>query len=148
MSGQIVVSNENSNLRITFVGASSSFTHSGNFVRSGNSKSMSTFMSHSILSWIINSGASDHMTGKSNLFPSYTPYIGLDKVKIVAGTFSSISSKCLVHIKPFLSLSSILHVPSFAANLLSISRITHYSNCSTIFFLSYCVLGSSNEDDD
>ena len=47
--GQIVVSNENPNLRITSAGASSSFAHLGNFVQSGNSKSMSVFMSHFIL---------------------------------------------------------------------------------------------------
>ena len=71
----------------TSAGASSSFAHSGNFARSGNSKSMSAFMSHSVLPWIIDSGASDHMTGQSNLFSSYTPYTGPDKVKIVNGTF-------------------------------------------------------------
>ena len=51
----------------------------------------------------------------------------------------SISGKGLVHIITFFSLSSILHVPSFAVNLLSISRLTRDSNCSLTFFSSYCV---------
>ena len=117
---QIVVSNENPNLRITSASASSSFAHSGNFTQSGNSKSMSAFMSHSVLPWIINFGASDHITGQSNLFSSYTPYIVPEKVKIAYGAFSSVSG---VHITPSLSLSSVLHVSSFAVNLLSISRM-------------------------
>ena len=76
--------------------ALSSFAHSGNFGRSGNSQSVSVFMSHSALPWIINSGASDHMTGQSNIFSSYTPYTGHDNVKIVDGTFSFVSDKSLV----------------------------------------------------
>ena len=79
----------------TSAGALSSFAHSGNFARSGNSYQVSTFMSHSTLSYIIDSGASDHMNGQSNLFLSYTPYTGPDKVKIVDGTFSSVSRKGL-----------------------------------------------------
>ena len=85
---------------------------------------MRAFMSYSVLLWIIDSTASDHMTGPSNLFSSYTLYTSLDKVKIIDGTFSSISGKCLVYITPSLSLFYILHIPSFAANLLSISRLT------------------------
>ena len=81
----------------------------------------------------------NHLTGQLNLFSSYIPYIGLDKVKIADGTFSSISEKGLVHITPFLFSFSILHVSNFAANLLSISHITHDVNYSLIFFPSSCV---------
>ena len=71
-------------------------------------------MSHSTLPWIIDSSASDHMTGQSNLFSSYTPYTGPDKVKITNGTISSVSGKGVVHITHSLSLSSVLRVSSFA----------------------------------
>ena len=96
-------------------------------------------MFHSVLPWIIDSGASDHMTVQSNLFSSYTPYTGPDKVKIADDIFSSISGKCLMHITSSFSLSSVLHVPSFVANVLSISHLTRDSNCSVTFFPSYCV---------
>ena len=76
------------------------------------------------------------MTGQSSLFSSYTPYTGLDKVKIVYGTFSSIFDKCLVHTTPSLSLSSVLHVSSIASNLLSIIRITRDLNYNVTFFSS------------
>ena len=81
-------------------------------------------MSHFALPWIIDSGISDHITGQSNLFSSYTPYTGPDKMKIADCTFSSVFGKGLVRITPFF-LSSVLHVPSFAVNLLSISCLTH-----------------------
>ena len=96
-------------------------------------------MSYSTLSWIINSGASDHMTGQLNLFSSYTSYIGSDKVKIADDTFFLVSGKYLVHTTLSLSLSSVLHILSFAANLLSISRISRDLNYNIIFFSFSCV---------
>jgi hypothetical protein len=37
-----------------------------------------------------------------------------------------------------MTLSSILHVPNLAANLLSIARITIELNCRAIFYSYYC----------
>ena len=59
-----------------------------------------------------------------------------DKVKIADGAFSFDSGKCLVHTTHSFSLSSVLYAPSFAENLLSISRITLDLNCSITFFPS------------
>ena len=124
----------------TSTNTSSSFAHSGNFASSGNlATSVSAFSSHTQLPWIIDSGASDHMTGQPSVFSSYKPYSGHDKVKIADGTFSSVSGKGLVHATSSLPLSTVLHVPSFSTNLLSISRITRDLNCSVTFFPSYCV---------
>lgn len=38
-----------------------------------------------------------------------------------------------------MSLSSILHVPNLALNLLSVSHITNSLNCSVTFFPSFCL---------
>ena len=65
--------------------ASSSFSHSGNLATS-----VSAFTSQSNLSWIIDSRASDDMTGSSPVFFAYKPYSGQDKVKIADGTVSSV----------------------------------------------------------
>ena len=121
----------------TVANASSSFVHSGNFFRSDNSQPVSSFMSHFALPWIIDSGASDHMTDQSNIFSSYTSYTSPDKVKIADDIFSSVFCKDLVY-GPSLFFSFVLHVPNFAANLLSINRITRNPNCSRTFFPS-CV---------
>lgn len=79
------------------------------------------------------------MTGLSFLFTSYSICSGKDKVWVTDGTLSSISSKGNVNVSPTLSLSSVLHVPKFATNLLSISRLTKDLNCSITFFPSYYV---------
>ena len=114
-------------------------TASSSFASGNLATSVSAFNSHTSLPWIIDSGASDHMTGSSPVFCAYTPCSGRDKVRIADGTVSSVSGKGLVRVTPLLSLSSVLHVPNFTTNLLSIGRITRDKNCSVTFFPSHCV---------
>ena len=56
---------------------------------------------------------------------------------------------------PSISLESVLHVPNFATNLLSVSSIIKSMNCSVTFFPTHCVfqdletrrmIGSGRED--
>lgn len=91
------------------------------------------------LSWIIDSKALDHMTGLSLLFYLYSITSGCDKIKVADGILSFISGKRSINVSLTLSLSSVLHVPKFANNLLLISRITCDLNCSITFFPSRCV---------
>ncbi|KAF5942914.1 hypothetical protein HYC85_020556 [Camellia sinensis] len=73
-------------------------TASSSFARSGNlASSPCAFLCHPSLPWIIDSGASDHMSGSSDLFSVYKPSSGQDKVRIADGTVSSISGTGLVH---------------------------------------------------
>lgn len=98
-------------------------------------------------SWIINSGASHHMTGMSTLFHTYqitfdsTYQITFDRDKmcIVDGSYSSVASHGDTHATSELSLSSVLHVPNFTLNLLSISYLTQHLHCFVTFFPSYGV---------
>ncbi|XP_058188017.1 uncharacterized protein LOC131304703 [Rhododendron vialii] len=53
----------------------------------------SAFTASSGIPWIIDSGASDHMTGCSFVFYSYSTCSGKDKVRIADGSFSAISGK-------------------------------------------------------
>ena len=74
------------------------------------------------------------MSGSSDLFSAYTPSSGQDKVRIADGTISSVSGKGLIHAIASLLLSSVLHIPNFSINLLSLSGITWDLNCSVTFF--------------
>ena len=82
-------------------------TASSSFASGNLATSVSAFNSHTSLPWIIDSGASDHMTGSSPVFCAYTPCSGRDKVRIADGTVSSVSGKGLVRVTPLLSLSSV-----------------------------------------
>ncbi|XP_058185569.1 receptor-like protein kinase FERONIA [Rhododendron vialii] len=70
--------------------------------------------------WIIDSGATDHMTGRSSFFDSYSTYSGKDKVRVADGSLSGvISGKGSIRCSPTLPLSLVLRVPNFPTNLLS-----------------------------
>ncbi|XP_058198383.1 uncharacterized protein LOC131313906 [Rhododendron vialii] len=80
---------------------------------------INAFTASSAIPWIIDSGASDHMTGCSSVFDSYSTCSGKDKVRIADGSFSAISGKGSIRYSPSISLSSVLHIPNFATNLMS-----------------------------
>ena len=94
--------------------------------------------------WIIDCGASDHMTSLSNLFSTYSPCSGLEKIKIADGSFSPIAGKGLIKLSENIDLKSVLHVPKLVCNLLSVSKLTKESNCRVIFCDSYCEFQDRN----
>ncbi|KAJ9697393.1 hypothetical protein PVL29_009284 [Vitis rotundifolia] len=89
--------------------------------------------------WIIDSGASDHMTNSSNMFESYSPCPGNKRVRIADGNFSPIVGKGLIKISEGIDLKSVLHVPKLTCNLLSVSKLSRDSNCCVIFYESHCI---------
>ncbi|PHT69900.1 hypothetical protein T459_25004 [Capsicum annuum] len=95
--------------------------------------------STSISSWIINSGASHHMTQNSHFLSTYTPLVGNKKVNIVDGSFSAIAGKGTVKLTSFLTLFDVLHVPKLSHNLLSFGELTQNLNCHAILDNTSCV---------
>ena len=83
--------------------------------------------------WIIDFGATDHMTSCAKLFSSYTPSPGNVKVKIAYGSLSTVASTGSIEICPNIVLNSVLHVPKLSYNLISISKLTREQNCIASF---------------
>ncbi|TYK26874.1 Beta-galactosidase [Cucumis melo var. makuwa] len=83
--------------------------------------------------WILDSGATDHLTGSSEHFISYAPCAGNKKIRIADGSLTPITGKG--QIVPFdgFALQNVLHVPKLSYNLLSISKITRKLHCKVIF---------------
>ncbi|KAG6515200.1 hypothetical protein ZIOFF_025585 [Zingiber officinale] len=69
--------------------------------------------------WIIDSGASDHMTNSLKLLKLYSPCLENKKFKIADGSFSPIAGKGSVQISENIDLKSVLYVPKLTCNLLS-----------------------------
>jgi hypothetical protein len=87
----------------------------------------------------MDSGANDHMTGESSIFPS--PLIPVTQsVSLADGSTSHISHKGDVFLSSDIMLSSVLHIPNFAFNLLSVSCFTKSLNCAVIFLPFHCLL--------
>ena len=78
------------------------------------------------------------MIGASNLFTSYTPTSGKDKVRVTDGSVAPITGRGTVKCTKALSLSPVLHVPKFLVNLLSVSAITKSLNCRGWFDPTCC----------
>ncbi|KAI5442653.1 hypothetical protein KIW84_011620 [Lathyrus oleraceus] len=63
-------------------------TPSCSIATKGNSAFLSVSLSHT---WIVDSGASDHMTNESTLFSSYSQCASNQKIKIADGSFLAIA---------------------------------------------------------
>ncbi|RDX78994.1 hypothetical protein CR513_40637, partial [Mucuna pruriens] len=79
--------------------------------------------------WIIDFGATNHMTNCSKLFCSYSPCAGNKKIRTVDGTLSTIARSGSIPLSPLIILHDVFHVPNLSCNLLSISKLTHDMNC-------------------
>ena len=89
--------------------------------------------------WIIDSGASDHMTGHRHFFSSYCPCSSPRQVRIANDSSVKVAGIGSIILSPSLMLLNVLHVPDFSCNLLSISKLTADSNCTVKFTSSTCV---------
>jgi hypothetical protein len=74
------------------------------------------------MSWIVDSEASKHMNLHSTMFKTYKPMSDKDKVQTVDGSLCPIAGVGDITCTPELQLSSVLHVPNFTNNLLSVSQ--------------------------
>jgi hypothetical protein len=73
--------------------------------------------------WIVDSGASQHVTGVVGEFSSYTRLVVSKNIQMADGTTRPVVGKDIV--KCSMTLTKVLHAPSFFVNLLSISVIIH-----------------------
>jgi hypothetical protein len=93
----------------------------------------------SVVPWLIDSGASRHMAGSYREFSKYDPDVKGHDVKLADGSTRAVTGTGVVVCGSNMSLSSVLHVPSFPINLLSISCITKELNCVAIFYPKWCL---------
>lgn len=88
--------------------------------------------------WVIDSGATDHVAGKRSEFQSYFLTTN-ERVKTADGSYNHKAGKRTVCVLPNLSLPFVLHVPRFSVNVLSVSALTRNLNCFVTPHHSYYV---------
>ncbi|XP_020248187.1 uncharacterized protein LOC109825723 [Asparagus officinalis] len=100
--------------------------------------------------WIIDSGASRHVTGTSSEFALYYPskHMHPETVQTADGTSQPIRGTGSVHCTLSVTLSSVLHVPSFPVNLLSVSFLIDQLNCTVLFDRDLCLSREGNREED
>ncbi|CAM8896855.1 unnamed protein product [Rhodiola kirilowii] len=89
--------------------------------------------------WVIDSGATDHMTGNPALFSSFSSHHSHPPVSLADGTQSPVVGSGTVNPTSSLSLTSVLSLPKLSFNLMSVSRLTRSLNCCATFFPDHCV---------
>lgn len=94
--------------------------------------------------WLINTGATHHVCCSASQLQSLTnltnAFITLPNSQKVL-----ISSIGTIQVTPTLTLHSVLHVPSFSYNLLSISSLTSSSNCLVSFTHAHCLIQDASK---
>ena len=94
--------------------------------------------SHTI-SWVIDSGASAHMTGTPFILTSYHLDSSIPNIHIVDGRPCPVRGSGTSRATVTLPLHNVLYVPGFPTNLLSISAITKALNCRVFFYPYHCI---------
>jgi len=89
--------------------------------------------SNSLGPWVLDSGATDHITGNKSFFSSLSTSGHLRS--IIMGNGSKVSSHGVgtVHLFPSLPIDNVLYVLGSSFNLLSINRLTRSLDCIISF---------------
>ncbi|KAK0605442.1 hypothetical protein LWI29_026876 [Acer saccharum] len=90
--------------------------------------------------WIIDSGATDHISSSSKLFLRKNKSCSLPPVLLPSGDKANIIVKGSLPLNYVYYLHNVLCVPTFKVDLISVSRLTRGLNCSITFFPYWCIL--------
>jgi hypothetical protein len=74
--------------------------------------------------WIIDTGATDHMTWDSHIFTHFSPNASKTVIVNANGVSSPVEGVGTISLSPFLSIPDVLFVPTMSCNLLSVSKLT------------------------
>ena len=88
--------------------------------------------------WIIDSGASDHMTFDKSFFSSLSPS-PIQEVSNANGVSFPVLGIGSIQVTPTLVLNNVLYVPALSHHLLSVSELNSQSKCSVTFFPMYVI---------
>jgi hypothetical protein len=89
-------------------------------------------------SWIIDSGATNHISSK--LFSDKHNKCTLPPVLLPSGEKAKIVANGSLPLNSVYYLHNVLCVPTFKVDLISVSRLTRDLNCLIIFFPYWCLL--------
>ena len=88
--------------------------------------------------WIIDSRATDHMIGNSSLFTTFQLHPSTSTITLADGSKSCVLRSGTINATPLIPLTSILSLPHFSFDLISMSKLTRTLNCCISFFPGYC----------
>ncbi|KAF7845046.1 uncharacterized protein G2W53_001951 [Senna tora] len=90
--------------------------------------------------WIIDTGASSHITGNMSLFSQIKEVKGSHTVNLPDGSVKNVSHIGEVVINSKILLKDVLYVPEFRYNLISVHRLAGSSNMKFNFDTAQCIM--------
>jgi hypothetical protein len=90
-------------------------------------------------SWILDSGATDHISSDSSLFIHYNTS-RMPCVNLPTGSSVPINSTGTILFNKNITLDNVLHVLSFRLNLMFASKLIKSLHCCIILFPDFCVI--------
>ena len=96
-------------------------------------------VSSSSSEWVIDSGAIDYMTSNSSLFSTFQSQPSPSTATLVDGSHSCVLGSSTIRPTPSIPLTSVLSLPNFSFNLMSVSKLIRALKCYISFFLNFCL---------
>lgn len=90
--------------------------------------------------WIIDSGASDHMTPYLSNLDSSSVFISSTHINLPTSATAKITHTGNITLSNGLVLNNVLCVPYFKHNLLSVQKLIKNNQCEVKFLPSYCII--------
>ena len=91
-------------------------------------------------SWVIDFGATDHMTGNFSLFTTFQSHPFTSTVTLADGSTSCVLGSGTIHLNPLITLTFVMSLPQFSFNLISVSKLTRTRHCGISFFHDHCLI--------
>ena len=120
----------------TVLNSSTSVIGSTSMANSGKNQILSSltfFTKNLTAAWILDSGATDHMTPLSHNFTSYEPVAPGKYVQTADGTLLPVIGIGAINLQPIGLINRVLHVPKQFESLVSVQRLAKLKNYSILF---------------
>ena len=89
--------------------------------------------------WVIDTGAIDHMVCSKHLLTSFTA-ISHTVVELPNGEAALVTHVGTIKLSSHITLTNVLCVPSFSFNLIFVSALTHSQPLCVVFLSNYCFI--------
>ncbi|KAL2933560.1 Retrovirus-related Pol polyprotein from transposon RE2 [Bienertia sinuspersici] len=95
--------------------------------------------------WIVDSGASNHVTGDKSLIQSLQTMEKKSRMRMPTGDTAEITHQGKVKLNNGIELSNVVYVPAFKQNLLSVHSLISEGKYVVHFYPTYCLIRRKND---